>query len=389
MVTMKLNKFYPLSEPQFSQEEIRNVAQCINTKWVSPSGSYVKNFENKIASYTRSKYSVSTINGTSALHISLVLLGINSGDEVIVPSITFIAPINAVRYQNAKPIFIGVNKYHTMDKEILFNFIKTKTIFKNGFTINKKTNKKIKALIIVHTWGNAADIDEILKICKKQNIKIIEDASESLGTFYKLGKHKNKHTGTIGDIGCLSFNANKIITTGGGGMILTQNKKLAKKANYLITQAKDNSFKFIHNNVGYNYKMNNISAAIGIAQFKNFNKIIKLKENIHKYYKKNLSDSKDYEILDAPDYSKSNFWLNLLIIKNKNIKINKLINKLLQNKIDVRPVWYPNNLQKPYSNFESFTYENDIKIINSVICLPSSINLKLNDIKHICKIINE
>lgn len=386
---MKLNSFIPLSEPQFSKQEIKYISHCIKTKWVSPSGGYVKEFENKIASYTNSKFSVSTINGTSALHIALILLGINSKHEVIVPSITFIAPINVVRYQNADPIFIGVNKYHTIDKEIFLNFIKKNTKFRNGYTINKKTKKIIRALIIVHTWGNAAEIDEIVNICKKQNIKIIEDASESLGAFYKDGKYKNKHTGTIGDIGCISFNANKIITTGGGGMILTQNKILAKKAEYLVTQAKNNAFKFIHNEIGYNYKMNNIAAAIGIAQFQHFNKILKYKKEIHNIYSNFFLKSNDFKILDAPPFSKSNFWLNLLVIKNNKININHLIKKLLLNKIDVRPVWYPNNLQKPYLKFQAFKTNKDIEIIKNTICLPSSINLKKNDIFKICKLINE
>ncbi len=389
MVTMKLNSFIPLSEPQFSKLEIKNLANCINTKWVSSSGSYVKNFEKKIANYTKSKYAISTINGTSALHISLILLGIQSSHEVIVPSITFIAPINVVRYQNATPIFLGVNKYHTLDYKTLLSFLKKNTKFQDGFTINKNTNKIIKAIIIVHTWGNAAEIDSIIKICKKQNIRIIEDASESLGTFYKNGKYKKKHTGTISDIGCISFNANKIITTGGGGMILTQNKILAKKAEYLVTQAKDNSFKFIHNSIGYNYKMNNIAAAIGIAQFMNFKKILKSKKEIHKEYLKNFKNSSNFSILTPPSFSQSNFWLNLLIIKNKKIKIKNLINKLLFNNIDVRPVWYPNNLQKPYLRFESYGTDGDIEILKNTLCLPSSINLSKKKIYQICKIINE
>ncbi len=389
MVTMKLNSFIPLSEPQFTNSEIKNLANCIKTKWVSSSGSYVTNFEKKIASYTKSKYAISTINGTSALHISLILLGVKSNHEVIVPSITFIAPINVVRYQNASPIFLGVNKHHTIDYEILSNFLKKNTIFKDGFTFNKKTNKIIKALIIVHTWGNAAEIESIINICKKQNIKIIEDASESLGAFYKNGKYRNKHTGTLGAIGCISFNANKIITTGGGGMILTQNKNLAKKADYLVTQAKDNAFKFIHNNIGFNYKMNNISAAIGMAQFKNLKKILKSKKEIHFEYLKNFKHSNNYTILQPPSFSKSNFWLNLLIIKNKNIKLKNLINKLLLNRIDVRPVWYPNNLQKSYLKFQSFSTDYDSEILKNTLCLPSSNNLSKKEINKICKIINE
>ena len=172
-------------------------------------------------------------------------------------------------------------------------------------------------------------------------------------------------------------------------MILTQNKTLAKKAEYLVTQAKNNAFKFIHNEIGYNYKMNNIAAAIGIAQFQNFNKILKYKKEIHNIYSNFFLKSNDFQILDAPSFSKSNFWLNLLVIKNNKININHLIKKLLLNKIDVRPVWYPNNLQKPYLKFQAFKTNKDIEIIKNTICLPSSINLKKNDIFKICKLINE
>ena len=225
-----MSAYMPLCVPTLKGNEWKYVKECIDTEWVSSAGKYVDLFEQKISEYTGSKYAVACVNGTSAIQVSLRLAGVLPGDEVIVSTLTFIASVNAITYNNAKPIFLDADKYYNLDSEKTIEFIKNETVFKNGFTYNKKTNNKITAIIPVHVWGNACWLDELIELCNKQNIAIVEDACESLGTFYNVGKYKGEHTGTIGKLGCLSFNGNKIITTGGGGMILTNDEMLADKA---------------------------------------------------------------------------------------------------------------------------------------------------------------
>ena len=265
-----------LHEPKFNGNELKYLKDCIKSTWVSTSGKYINKFEKKILKYTKSKYAIACNSGTSSLHISLLVAGVKTNDEVIVPTLTFIAPINAVRYVNATPIFMDCDNHFNIDEKKTIKFIEKETYFKNGFTRNKSTNKIIKAIIVVHVFGNAANVFKLLKLCKKRNIKIIEDASESLGTFYKKNK---KHTGTVGDIGCISFNGNKIITSGSGGMILTNKINYNKKIRYLIKQAKDDNLNFIHNEIGFNYAQTNLSAGLGLAQFENIKNILK-KRNI-------------------------------------------------------------------------------------------------------------
>ncbi|MCK4826699.1 aminotransferase class I/II-fold pyridoxal phosphate-dependent enzyme, partial [bacterium] len=259
-----MSELIPLSVPSIQGNEWKYIKECLDSEWVSSAGKYVDKFEEEICRYTGAKYAVACVNGTAALHVSLKLVGVQPADEVIVPTLTFIAPVNVVRYLNAEPIFMDADDYYNIDAQKTIQFIKNESEFRNGFTYNKKTGKRISAIIPVHVFGNAVNLEELIPICKKRNIKIIEDATESLGTAYTKGKFAGKHTGTIGDIGCFSFNGNKIITTGGGGMIVTNNPGYAQKARYLTTQAKDDKIHYIHNDIGYNYRLTNIQAALGV-----------------------------------------------------------------------------------------------------------------------------
>ena len=313
-----------LHEPFITGNEWKYVKNCLNKGWVSSSGSYVNLFEKKIAKYTGSKYAIACVNGTSALQLSLKLVGTHSGDEVIVPSMTFIAPVNAISYNNAMPIFMDNNDNYTIDINKTLEFIekKTKTIKKKKkiITINRKTGKRIVALIVVHLFGNVVEIDKLLRICKKKNISLIEDAAESVGSFYYSGKYRNRHTGTVGKIGCLSFNGNKIITAGGGGMILTNDLKIAKRAKYLTTQAKDDNINYIHNDIGYNFRLSNLQAALGIAQLESLPSYIRRKRKIHKIYKKKINKIAGLRVSETSNSSKCNYWLNIVEFKKKNIK---------------------------------------------------------------------
>ena len=230
-----MSSYIPLSVPSLKGNEWNYIKECLDMEWVSSAGKYVEQFEKKISEYTGSRYAIACVNGTSALQLSLRLANVEPGDEVIVPTLTFIAPVNAVSYNGANPVFMDADRNYNLDAEKTIKFIHTETIFRDGNTYNRSTNKRITAIVLVHVWGNAAWLDELVPFCQERNITVLEDAAESMGTFYNYGKYKGRHTGTIGRLGCLSFNGNKIVTAGGGGMILTNDEALAEKARYLTT----------------------------------------------------------------------------------------------------------------------------------------------------------
>ncbi len=377
-----------LSEPFIDGNEMDYLRNCINTNWLSGSGKFVNRFENKIAKFIGAKYSTGFVNGTSALHIALKIAGCEQNNEVIVPSLTFIATINSIIYNNCSPIFMDSDKFYNIDEQKTLDFLIKNTYFKNGKTINRKTKKIIRAIIIVHVWGNAAKFDDLLVYCKKNNIKIIEDASESLGTKYISGPFKNMHTGTIGDIGCFSFNTNKIITCGSGGMLVTNNKNYYEKSLYLSTQAKDDPVYYIHNKVGYNYRLNNLNAAVGLAQFENFSKILKKKISINKIYNKKINEINGLKIVQLPNYAKNNCWLNLLSIhKNYKYSLKQLINKFTSNNIEVRPVWELNHRQKMFKKYETYKIQNSLELIKYSLCIPSSSNITKKNIDRVVSIL--
>jgi len=381
----------PLSVPILKGNEMQYVKECIDAEWVSSAGKYVTLFEQKISKYTGSKYAIACVNGTAALQVSLRLAGVGAGDEVIISTLTFIASVNAITYNNAKPIFMDADKYYNLDSEKMIEFIKNETVFKNGFTYNKKTNNKITAIILVHVWGNACWLDELIELCNKQNITIVEDAAESLGTFYNNGKYEGKHTGTIGKLGCLSFNGNKIITTGGGGMILTDDESLAEKAKYLTTQAKDDPIRYIHDEIGYNFRLTNIQAALGVAQLEQLPAILKRKKEIYDFYQTKIENIEGLSLSKVPGYADNNHWLNLLQIDSKvyNEDREVLMKRLEENGIQTRPVWRLNHEQKPYKDCQYYKIEKAKKLVKNSLCLPSSSNLSNKNINKIVSVLNE
>ena len=380
----------PLSVPSLNGNELQYVKECIDTEWVSSAGKYVELFEKNIAEYTGSKYAIACMNGTAAIQLSLRLAGVEAGDEVIVSTLTFIAPVNAITYNNAKPIFLDADKYYNLDSEKTIQFIKNETVFKNGFTYNKKTNNRITAIIPVHVWGNACWLDELIEFCNKQNIAVLEDASESLGTFYNAGKYKGKHTGTIGKLGCLSFNGNKIITAGGGGMILTDDESLSEKAKYLSTQAKDDPIRYVHDEIGYNFRLTNIQAALGVAQLEQLPAILKRKKEIYDFYQSKIENIKGLSLSKVPDYADNNHWLNLLQIDTGIYGDDRedIVKRLEENGIQTRPVWKLNHDQKPYKDCQHYKIENAKKSVENSLCLPSSSNLTNENLNEIISQLN-
>ena len=373
----------PLSVPSLKGKELAYLRVCVKTEFVSSVGKFVNSFEKKICKYTKSKYAVACSSGTVALQLALRVVGVKENEEVIIPSVSFIATANAARYLKAIPIFMDCDNFYNLDTKKLTSFLTKNTYMRKGYTFNKRTKKKISAIIPVHVSGNAVHLYALIKLCKKKKIKIVEDAAEALGTFYNNGALKQKHAGTVGDIGCLSFNGNKIITSGGGGMIITNNKKLAKEARYLSTQATDDSIRYIHNDIGYNYRLTNIQAAVGCAQLEKINFFIKRKKQIYNFYKNSFLNSKFISFASVPNYSFNNKWMMSIIVKKKYKK--KLIDYLIKKKIQVRSIWKPIHIQKPYKNYQKFQITNANKVYSEVINIPCSTNLKLSDAKKVVK----
>ena len=385
-----MSAYIPLCVPTLKGNEWKYVKECIDTEWVSSAGKYVDLFEQNISEYTGSKYAVACVNGTSAIQVSLRLAGVLPGDEVIVPTLTFIAPINAIAYNNASPVFMDADNFYNLDAGKTISFINNETVFKDGFTYNKSTNVKVAALLPVHVWGNACWLDELTELCRERNIAIVEDASESLGTFYKEGKYKGKHTGTICKLGCISFNGNKIITTGGGGMILTDDEKLAAKAKYLTTQAKDDPIRYVHDEIGYNFRLTNIQAALGVAQLEQLPAILKRKKELFDYYRSAIEDIDGLSLSKVPNYADNNHWLNLLQIDSKAIGEDRetLMQRLEKNGIQTRPVWKLNHEQKPYKNCQNYKIEKANILVENSLCLPSSSNLTNENLEKIVSQLN-
>ena len=376
-----------LHKPHLNKNSYKYIKNCLKTGYVSTSGNYVKKFESEINKRLNSKYSIAVNSGSSALYLALKLSNTKYGDEILVQTLTFISPINAILQNNLCPIFMDVDNNFNIDQEKTIDFINTNTVFKNGKTINKKTKKNISAIVIIHIFGVPSKFEKLYNLCKKRNIDIIEDAAESMGSKYLTGKFKNKYVGTIGKFGCLSFNANKIITTAAGGVILTQNKNLAIKTLYMSTTAKNDPIKFIHNKSGYNLRLNNICAALGLSQIEELKKYLIIKKQIFNYYKFFLKDFPNAEIFIPPKNIQSNNWLILLKVKKN--KLNILLNTLNKKNIKVRPVWKLNHTQKPFNKFQTYKLFNCYKMQSSYLCLPAGIDLKITEIKKICKFIKD
>jgi len=360
--------FIPLHEPRFRGNEKKYLNECIDSTFVSSVGKFVDLFEKKIAEYTGAKYAVAAVNGTAALHIALMLAGVEQNDEVITQPLTFIATANAISYIGAKPIFIDVDK-DTMGLSAikLENFLSRNTYVKKGFTYNIKTNKKISAVIPMHTFGHPVRIEEIKKICDKYNIALIEDAAESLGSYYK-----GKHTGTFGLIGTLSFNGNKTITTGGGGMLITNDEEIARKAKHLTTQAKvPHKWDYVHDYIGYNYRLTNLAAALGVAQMEQLPQIIKSKRELANKYI-NFFEGADIEFCKEPENSQSNYWLNAVMLENRKER-DEFLEFTNNNGVMTRPIWELMNRLPMFKDCQVENIENSEWLVDRVVNISSSV----------------
>lgn len=357
----------PLHKPVFLGNEKEYLLDCINSTFVSSVGKYVDQFEQMIAKYTGAKYAVATVNGTAALHVALQLSGVKYGDEVITQPFTFVATANAISHAGASPVFVDINPSTLgLSAEKLEHFLKQNTIQKDGVCINKKTNRIIRACAPMHTFGHPCEIEEIAAICNRFNIALVEDAAESLGSFYK-----NKHTGNFGIAGILSFNGNKTITTGGGGMIITNDENFAKQAKHITTTAKNpHPWEFIHDEMAYNYRLTNISAALGVAQMEEIENILQNKKETANRYSKFFENS-DFKFINEPSNSKSNYWLNSIDL-NTEMNRNEFLEYCNSNNIQVRPVWRLMTKLDMYKNCFADDLSNAECLEKRIVNLPSS-----------------
>lgn len=375
----------PLSVPLLKGNEWNYVKECLDTEWVSTAGKYVEKFEQDFSSFTGASHAVACVNGTAALQVALRIVGVLPGDEVIVPTLTFIATANSVKYLGAEPVFMDCDDYYNIDIEKTADFLREETETRLGSTYNKRTGRRIAAIMPVHIFGNAVRIDELILICRDRNIRIVEDATESLGTFYISQKQEKRHTGTLGDIGCFSFNGNKIITTGGGGMIITNVPEFAEKAKYLTTQAKDDEVRYVHNEIGYNFRLTNVQAAIGVAQLELLPEFLAIKRRNFMMYKEKIDKIDGLMLAGSPPYAQNNHWMYPLQIDRSIYGKDReaLMEHLKVKGIQSRPVWHLNHLQLPYRDCRHYRIEKAFRMLEITLNIPCSSNLQEQDIDYV------
>ena len=366
---------HQVHEPLFLGEEINYLKNAINLNSVSSTGEYVNEFEKQIKKYTKAKFAVAVVNGTQAIYISLKACGIKKNEEVLVPALTFVGTVNAISYLGAKPHFVdsqienfGINCLK------LENYLNKISKFEGNKCINKLTGKVIKAIVPVHVFGHPCNIQDIIKIAKKFNLIVVEDAAGALGSFYK-----KKHLGTFGDAGCISFNGNKIITTGGGGIVITNKKILAKKIKHLTTTAKiKHKWEYIHDDIGYNFRMPNLNAALGLAQLAKIHTFLKAKKILFKKYFNVFNKIKSISLYKEPKNANSNYWLQTLILNKNNTNLkNKILKESHKKLIYIRPIWRLISELKPYKKNQKMNLSGAKEIYNKIINLPSSQSLIL------------
>ena len=367
----------PLSVPNLSKNILKNIEECIETGWVSTGGKFITEFEDKIAQYVGVNEAVGVQTGTAGLHLGYKLLGIEPGDEVIVPTVTFIATVNPIKYLEAEPVFMDCDDSLNMDLDKLEFFLDNHCEYTTEGLKNQKTGRIIKALCIVHVFGNPINMERVMDIAEKYDLKVIEDAAESLGSFYTAGKYTGEYTGTIGDLGVFSFNANKILTTGGGGMIVANDKEQLDKARFLLAQAKTDPLYYKHDEIGYNYRLTNIAAAFGTNQIDRIEDFIKTKKENYNLYKQKIAKIDGLELLSFNKDTRPNYWFYSVIVKESEYGINRdeLLTKLNNVGIQTRPLWGLMSDQKPFKNCYAYKIEKARYYVNNLINIPCSTNL--------------
>jgi aminotransferase in exopolysaccharide biosynthesis len=376
--------FIPLSVPNLKGNELKYVTNAVESEWVSTAGPYVKDFEAAVAQYVHAKGAVSCQNGTAGLHISLLLCGVTRDDAVLVPALTFIAAVNPVIYIGAEPIFMDCDDSLCMDPDKVEAFCETECDFIDGKLIDRQTRRHVKALLVVHVFGNMADMDRILEVASKYGLKVVEDSTEAIGTYYKQGRYAGKYAGTMGDVGVFSFNGNKIITTGGGGMIVSDNEEYLKKAKHLTTQAKSDELNFLHDEIGYNYRLTNLQAALGLAQMEQLEGFIETKIRNYGIYKEKISKIAGLRLLGFRKETRSNHWFYSVFCEDSfGMDRDSLVEYLAGKSIQARPIWGLINEQNPYVGSQEYRIEKAKYYWERVVNIPCSTNLENDGVKRV------
>lgn len=384
-----LQRFIPLSIPNFEGNEKKYVNDALDQGWVSTGGAYITNLEKNMASFLDTEEVVACQSGTSALHLSLVEAGVQPGDVVLVPPLTFIAAVNPVKYQFAKPVFIDCDDSFCMDPIKLKSFCEEECSF-DGTSLSYKGHI-VKALVVVHVFGNMADMVSIMELAEKYNIKVIEDATEALGTKYTVGPLAGKCAGTIGDFGAFSFNGNKIITTGGGGAVTAKNAEQARHIRYLSTQAKNDVHYYIHNEVGYNYRMTNLQAALGVAQLEELPEFIRRKQANHDKYCELFKDFELGSVVGFREGTFSNKWFYSLEINREKVTttMREIITALEERGVQTRAIWGLINEQLPYLQDDAYKIEKASYYAERILNFPCSTQITEEEIEYVVKQIKE
>ena len=368
---MAENKKIWLASPHMSDEgyEMQYVQEAFDTNWVAPLGPNVNEFEKELAARVGSKHAAAMTSGTGAIHLALKAAGVGEGDVVFCPTLTFSATANPIIYQNATPVFIDSN-YETwnMDPKAL----------EAAFA---KYDDKVKAVLVVHLYGLSADMDKIMEICSKYNVTVIEDAAESLGTYYK-----GKHTGTFGEFGVFSFNGNKIITTSGGGMLVSDDEEKIKKVRFWSTQSRDAARHYQHSELGFNYRMSNVVAGIGRGQLKVLDQRVAKKKYIFEFYKRELGQLEGVEFMPINDWNDPNYWLSVMTLKGT-VRPLDVMEALEKENIESRPVWKPMHMQPFFAEYDYVGGDVSKKLFENGVCLPSDTKMTDEDLERICGII--
>lgn len=361
-----------LHAPLFIGNEKKYLDECIDTTFVSSVGKFVDRFEEEIAAYTGAKKAVVCVSGTNALHMAMMLVGVQRDDEVLTQALTFIATCNAISYIGAHPVFIDVDMETLgLSPKAVQTWLEKNAELKNNICYNKKTGRRVKACVPMHTFGHPVKIDELVQICNEWHIELVEDAAESIGSLYK-----GQHTGTFGKVGAISFNGNKTITTGGGGMLLFQDEELGKLAKHLTTQAKvPHRWAFVHDHIGYNYRMPNINAALGCAQLENLDRYIENKRETAQIYTNFFKNIPDITFFTEPENCRSNYWLNVIILKDK-IAQQEFLEYTNDHGIMTRPVWELMNRLDMFKHCESDGLKNTEWLADRIVNIPSSVRLQ-------------
>jgi perosamine synthetase len=358
--------------------------ECLDTGWVT-TGRFIGLFEQRLRDSIGTPEAVACANGTAALHVALMVAGVGPGDEVLVPSVTFVAPVNAVRYTGAEPVFLGCDDFMNLDPVILADFLSGECDRTDEGPRDRSTGRNVRAVIPVHVFGNPCEMASIVDVCRQHGLIVIEDACEAIGSQWMSGPLAGRQAGTVGDYGAFSFNGNKIITAAGGGMLATSDPERAQRARYLIDQAKDDGVRYVHGAVGYNYRLSNVQAALGAAQLEELPRFIEIRKRNHARYAARLDGVPGLRFLDIPEGTAPNFWFYTLLVEPAEFGMDReaLMLGLAGLGIQTRPLWRPNHMQVPYRESRAYRVERAIWFWERVLNLPCSGDLAESEIDEI------